>query len=502
MKLLKQNVIMLAIFMMALFTTSCKKDQPSNPSDGTYDVSFNINSVTQKLKSTLDINCSTLKADYVTYKIDGGNFITIPVFYVGDIPYTNTIKLLSGTHTLNEFIVYSDNNTPDVLTDDIVLSAAPHTGSIYGQIISNPLDYTFTVSTDKKNEILLDVVCYESSTYDNFGFVYFKLNELIVHEQWFFGDFCIKEKSDYTSSNYALQPNWGGGTGYIDAPAIFKVEVWRGGILQTTFTNNDVSHEYGNKVSVSYVDYKNQTDIFEFKLFILVKQGTNFNFVLFKNWTFNDVSNITENTQGVVDFVLGNCYDQNDPPKYIFSPWMNLPQTATYKITNCPGTLINGYTGYVDAQLTNIPIGYEITNGTYASNCADHITTIYIGQNYNMDVYSSLYQDQLPVFAKSTKWAKINWLYNHLDYFPGYIWSDIQGAIWLYDIPVWTGGGYGGMPTNVSTMSQTMKTQMDLYGDNYRVPPGGWACIIFIPTGTPSNAMNPTVQTMFIKIDP
>lgn len=492
--MLKKLFLAMIIAVVGLFTISCQKDQ-TGPSNGNYDVSFNINSVVQNgLKSTFDINCSTLKADYAMYKMDNGNFITIPVFYVGDVPYTNSIKLSSGIHILNEFIVYSDNNTPNDFTDDIVLSAAPHTSSIYGQLVQNPLDYTFNVTTDKKNEIQLDVVCYESSTYDNFGFIYFKLNELIVHEQWFFGDFCIKEKADYNNSNYALQPGWVG-SGYGDVPAIFKVEVWRGGLLQSTFTNNDVAYEYGNKVSVSYVDYKNQTDIFEFKLFILVREGTSFNFVQFKSWTFNDVSNITEGTDGVVDFVLGNCAPESD---YVFPPYMNLPASATYTITGFPSTVINGFRGYVDATLSNIPSGYDIHNGLYASNCADHSTLITIGQSYNMTIYSSLYPEKLPTWAQGPKWDKINWLYNHLDYFPGYLWSDVQGAIWLYDNPAWNGQATSGMPA-LSPMMTNMKTQMDLYGNNYKVPPGGWAAIIFIkdPSGN-----SPTIQTMFIEIDP
>ena len=151
-KAIKLMQVMSLLMLFAAVFTGCKKDS-TDPVAGTFDVAFNINSVVQNggLKSTLDVNCSLLKADYVTYKIDGGNFITIPVFYVGTIPYTNSIKLSAGTHILNEFIVYSDNNTPTNLTDDIVLSAAPHVGSIYGQHVVNPLDYNFTVATDKKN---------------------------------------------------------------------------------------------------------------------------------------------------------------------------------------------------------------------------------------------------------------------------------------------------------------------------------------------------------------
>ncbi len=500
---MRKIFLLFAVITAALLATNCKKDQPVTTSGATCDVSFNINSVTQTggLKSALDINCSTFKANYVMYKIDGGNFVTIPVFYVGNIPYTNSIKLSAGQHTISEFIVYSDNNTPAYPNDDIVLSCAPHVGSIYGQMIANPLNFTFTVSTDKKNEIKLDVVCYETSTYDNFGFVYFKLNELIVKRQVFFGDFCIKNKADYVGSSYANQPGWVG-TGYGDVPAIMKIDVLRGGVFQASFTNEDAAHEWGNKVEVSYVDYKNQTDIFTFNLYILVKVGNSFSYVLFKTWTFNDTSNITEGTDGVVDFVLGNCYDPNNMPDYLFAPYMNLPTTVTYNITACPGA--NG--GYVDALIGGIGSGFDISNGTYSSNCADHSTTINIGQTYNMTVYSSLYPDLLPTFAQGPKWEKINWLYNHLDYFPGYKWYQIQGAIWMFDVPAWTfSTPENGMPALTAAdqaMITSMYTQMNSFGLGYKVPPGGWAAIIFIPVNTPGNATTALVQTMFIKIDP
>ena len=491
MKFLKQMTVMLAIVMIAFTSTSCKKDQPSNPPDGTYDVKFNINSVTQNsTKSLSDINCSTLKADYVTYKIDGGNFITIPVFYVGNIPWTNSIKLTSGTHTLNEFIVYSDNGTPTVFTDDIVLSAAPHTNSIYGTLITNPLDYTFNVTTDDKNKILLDVVCFETSTYENFGFVYFKLNEMIVREQWFYGDFCIKDKADYVGSHYALRTGWEG-VGYGDVPAIFKIEVWRGGLLQNTFTNDDASHEYGNKVAVNYIDYKNQTDIFIFKLFIYVKQGSQFVFLPFKEWTFNDQSNISEGTDGMIDFVLGNCYDPNNPPDLILAPWMNLPDYCSFSIQM-------GNQSYFDVTLSNfVPASssYDIVAGLNRGYCGDLYHLINLGQTYTMNIYSSLYLSEIPAgfFASTVRWDRVNWLFNNLDQFSGYVWQDIQSAIWREN------NGFTGTHQGITygPMAQAMYNAMVAYGNGFTPPPGGWACIIF----TDQQGGNST-QLQFIKVDP
>ena len=51
-------------------------------------------------------------------------------------------------------------------------------------------------------------------------------------------------------------------------------------------------------------------------------------------------------------------------------------------------------------------------------------------------------------------------------------------------------------------MINNMVNQMNLYGVGYKVPPGGYATIIFIPVGTLPNAPSPTIQTMFIKLDP
>ena len=487
-------LVFLSLFIITTIN-GCKKDI-TTPTEK--EVSFNINSVSENggFKST-SVTCVDLPASYVKYKLGTDDFKSLPVFYVNGTPWTSSIKLNSGTYELNEFLVYNDNNTPNDLNDDILVSATPHTGSEYATFcVNGTLSKSFGVSTDLKNEIKIDVVCFIPENYTNFGFAYFQMNELTVRQTWFFGDFCIKEKADYSGSLYSQQTNWGSGTGFIDAPAIIKVEVWKNGTLQNTYSNTF----QGEKLSVTYGDYKTKTDNFEFKLFILVKQGNSFVYNYFKSYTFSDISNIPTGSDGITDFVLGNCYDPTNPPDLILAPWMNLPTTATYKITGWnPATL----GGYVDAQLTNItPNGsYDLNNGSYPSNCADHQTVIYVGTPYNMDVYSSLYQDKLPVFAQGTKWNKINWLYNHLDWYPGYQWNDIQGFIWLYDSNPWNGQAYAGMPA-LTPMSTQMKADADVYGGTYSPLPGGWAAIIFVPAGTTHNATSATVQTMIVRIDP
>lgn len=512
----KLSLLIAGFVVLVMMGTGCKKDSGTQPS-ATAPVSFNINSVTQNGGLKADtIVCSSLTADYVMYKIiaSNGTIYTgqIPVFYIGSVPWTNTIQLpvnTNGTavqYSVDEFVVYSNNHTPNNPLDDVVLWATPHANALWSTYVTTPLDFTFTVKSGQKTDVKLDVVCFQPSYYSYFGFTYFTLNQLTVRQQWFFGDFCIKDASQYTGSDYTHQPNWVG-TGYIDVPAIFKIEVWRNGVLQNTFTNDDVAHNYGDKVSVTYGDYANQVDPFTFKLYILVKQGTAFNFVLFNTWTFNDISNIaTDATSHVTQFVLGSCYDPAHPPQLILGPYMNLPAQASYAIVGgyAPGSL----GGYVDAQLTGIGSGYFISNGTYASNCADHQTTINVGQTYPMDVYSSLYPSLLPAFVQSQagKWAKINWVYNHLNWYSNLQWYELQQLVWLYDNVTWDGSTDGGVPaltdTNYPTRASQMKADADNYGVNYVPPPGGYAAIIFVPQGTPGNATTAAIQTMFIQIDP
>lgn len=123
----------------------------------------------------------------------------------------------------------------------------------------------------------------------------------------------------------------------------------------------------------------------------------------------------------------------------------------------------------------------------------------FIPENYSN--FGFAYQDKLPIFAQGTKWNKINWLFNHLDWYTGYQWNDIQGFIWLYDSNPWNGLPYAGMPA-VTDLSQQMKIDADTYGANFSPLPGGWAAIIFVPAGTAHNATSATIQTMIVKIDP
>ena len=465
---------------MLLFSLSCQKDNNTNPSDDNQGVAF-VLSTNSTLKSS---DCFSKQADYAKINISGTSY-KVDVFYIDSKPYTNTLKLPEGEYVLTEFMLMDDNNTPDDTSDDQLIAATPHEGSEFAQYVDQALDIAFTVEAFKKTELEISVLCYQESDYSRFGFVYFGIGQVVVREQFFFGDICVCRLQDYETSLYANQS-----TGLqLDMPAIAKIEVWRNGVKFEEFTNEDWYGE-GQPLRVRYADVLEHQDNFEFKLFILVKQGTEFNYVHFHSWSFKDDEVIPNGNDGVVDFVLGSCLQDAD---LILPPWMNTPPTATYTIT---GTDPNTSNSYVEVTLSDIPEGYEIINGIYPSSCADHSTPIFTGLPYEMNVYSSLYPDQLPTFAQSDKWEKINWLYNHLDWYQGYKWYDIQGFIWLYDDPAWDGLANGTMPA-LTQLSQQMKADADQYGVGYKVPLGGSYVVVFIPPG--DNDV-PLIQTMISQL--
>lgn len=471
----------LSMLFLLLFMASCQKDNDAKPSDEEQGVAFQLKTGAS-LKST---NCFSEQAEYAKIVISDVEY-TLDVYYIGSVPYTKTLKLPTGDYTLTEFMLMDDNQTPDDTSDDVLIAATPHEGSEFAQFVDQPLNIDFTVEEFEKTQLNVQVLCYEESDHSSFGFVFYEIGQVVVREQFFFGDVCICRLEDYANSLYANQSE---GL-QLDMPAIAKIEVFRNGTSMGEYSN-EAWYGEGQPLRVLYADVLNQVDSFEFKLSILVKQGLEYNYVHFHTWRFVDDEVIEGGEDGVVDFVLGNCEPGAD---LVLAPWMNIPPTATYTITNWNPDETDSY---VEVTLSNIETGFEFTNGVFPSNCADHATPIYVNHSYDMNVYSSLYPDQLPVFAQSDKWEKINWLYNHLDWYENIHWYDLQGFIWLFDEPAWDGQANGSMPA-LTELSQQMKADADQYGVGYKVPPGGNYVVVFIP---PGSGDVPMVQTMISHLN-
>ena len=471
----------------AMIFSSCTQDLPGPDVNTPREVSFNT-SGDGLLKSEGD--CS-LDADYAVIQIDGVIY-NAATFVVNDVLYTQAIKLPPAQYTLEMFTLWNDNDTPGDDSDDIMVSAAPHEGAPFADMVINPLDLVFDVQAFLKVEIEIGVLCYEESEHGEFGFVWFQPVKTHVKQKWFFGDFCTKFFEDYTGSDYEGQTN---GL-QIDMPALYEIEVMHNGISQGTYSNLGSLGEA--PLSVPYVDDPDQVDNYEFRLSVLVKVGEGFEYKYFGSFTFSDDEDITTDigigpgADGVYDFVIGNCLVTS--ADFALAPYMNLPTSGTLVIGN--GTAPSPNEGaYFDVKMTGIGSGYDFAEDTwFGSYCFDRNVGIGTGTSYTVDVYSSLYPELMPANMNDKEWDRVNWLINHVDQFPGWLWSDFQQAMWILEDPTWTGAALGGVPEKTA-MTDTMVAAAVANGDGYLPLPGGWAAVSFNNQGQP-------IQTIFIIVDP
>ncbi|MBT0159180.1 hypothetical protein G4O51_04265 [Candidatus Bathyarchaeota archaeon A05DMB-2] len=99
--------------------------------------------------------------------------------------------------------------------------------------------------------------------------------------------------------------------------------------------------------------------------------------------------------------------------------WPSLPST--------PVTMhvITGTSSYLITTLSNVPPGYDVSNGVYAGWCIDRSTTISNDTTHQIMLYSSL---NPPVEFQGMPWDMVNYILNHKQ---GSM-EDIQDAIWYF----------------------------------------------------------------------
>lgn len=455
-----------------------------------------------------ETDCS-LNADYAMIVIDGETYYAL-TFIVNDVLYTQAIKLNANvTYHLEEFILFHDGGTPGFSVanraDDIEISAVPHEGSNFGELVLNPLDLEFTLDPFEKRQVIIELLCLEESNYDDFGFIWFQPEITLVQQIWIFGDFCTKFYEEYQGSLYE---NQSGGL-QVDMPAIYEIEVYHNGDYEATYSNADTFGE--TPLAVLYIDRPEITDNYELRVNILVKVGNSFEYKYFGSWTFTDdglqivtQQGVGPGPDGVYDFVLGNCNAES--ADIAFAPYMNLPDGATMRVDFSSPTMgtymdiyLSSFMKYDDLGVLQ-PVsdtGYDLTEGIWGGFCFDRQIYIY-GDNYEVFVYSSLYPDLMPAFLQAKRWDRANWLANHLEDYPGHTWQDIQQVIWRLDGH--NGSAAGGVPP-ITSLGTTMYNDAVAYGDGYVPLPGGWAAVPFIKR-TDVNAQAPSIQTVFTIVDP
>jgi uncharacterized repeat protein (TIGR02543 family) len=132
-------------------------------------------------------------------------------------------------------------------------------------------------------------------------------------------------------------------------------------------------------------------------------------------------------------------------------------------------TVFSGTTSYFRTLLSNVPAGYEVSNGNYTGWCSDSVHTINLNTPYQVTLYSS-YNTSLPTHLYHQNWSKVNYILNHK---VGTDWHQVEYAM-LYILNF----GNQGLTTN----GWTMVNEAITYGGSY-IPGGGDIIAIIADTG-------------------
>jgi hypothetical protein len=146
---------------------------------------------------------------------------------------------------------------------------------------------------------------------------------------------------------------------------------------------------------------------------------------------------------------------------------------ATSGELNLPSTIVrievsDGTESYFSTKLSEVPVGYDVTNGTYLGWCVD--TTAEMARSpatHAVKLYSSL---NPPGELASEKWDLVNYILNHKQGTT----KDIQQAIWYF---VHMDGSYS--PT--STVAWTIVNDTLANGNGFAPGHGQTIAVICYP---------------------
>lgn len=196
-------------------------------------------------------------------------------------------------------------------------------------------------------------------------------------------------------------------------------------------------------------------------------------------------------------------YTLQEPPSS--GKIFNLPDTAvkvTYRYPGAPGSYPGQWIGeetYFDAILSEVPDGYDVTNGDYDCWCVDSDIFIMPQETYEVKMYSSLSPDDMPWYAKDDeRWDCINYMLNQ-DYATshGANWITIQNAMWKFadanpiveELPF--------IEYDPDIAAQIV-ADVEANGPGFVPGTGQWAAIVLDPNG----GQTQTIQLTIIVVDP
>lgn len=351
--------IFLMLLLLVAVVFSCQKEK--EPVATQQEVSFSATIVEPDLKNSEDWLCV---ADGIPTHAwieivwpDGTVHTYFPeIFTLDGKLYTQALKLdaTEGAeeYCVTEFLLYEEVNgedgyqppsDPPAVDDDILCYGVPYSEdangdpTYYGVYVDVPLPYCFIVNAFEKKEIYIEVLCFEEADYDDFGFFWFNITEIVVREFCFFGDICLNGVPElYIPSYFNNSPYPYGNLSEIeiDEIALFKLEVLKsneaGGYVQVgnspyyNHTYNDTTGLYTLVPGPLCGDYPDNlstpNETFYYQISVLVWNGTAWVYVpygekfhvtddgllFYDDWT-TGWANTT-----AISFAVGTCSPDSD----------------------------------------------------------------------------------------------------------------------------------------------------------------------------------------------
>jgi len=497
-----------------LILSSCTQDLPVGSQAVEQEVVF----VSASEYKTDPFNCDNPNADYakltITQNGEPHDIIEVPVFYIDEVMFTQAIKLTPGSYQLTHMELFAEGAGEQ--GEDLLVNAVPYSDSEYGALVTTPLPADVVVSPFVKTEVPISILCYESESYLDFGFTWFRIDENRVRSKHFFGDFCTKFYKDYINSDLYAPKDI-----KVDMPAIFKLRLHS--VLSETdstasfisMTDNSSSFDNGKPITLAYPDLESAGDLFRSDIYIYVKIGDGFGFKSFGSWFWKDNSDTMYSSMddltkekngfiagidGVYDFILGNC--NVDGADFTFAPYMNLPGSDHGSSIDMKISISSedDRSSYLIASLTGIgekSSGFDMWDGDFEVYCFDLYNGIKTITYYDISIYSTLYPEHLPSYMHNENWPAVNWLANNYSDFDGWTWEDLQQALWTLENNGYQydpNGDEHGVTANLSIVDDMVARAIAKSINGYQPMPGGWAAVVL--------EAGETVQTIFAIVDP
>ncbi len=305
-----KNLKIISLLLLFGLLYSCQKEEKAELAEVSFGI-MQIESGTTKDGSPDYIICPTddqgnLLEPTIAEVVIDGDYYYPKVYYVGDKLHTESIKLEPGDYSVTKFVLLDKK-------DGEMIMAVPGYGSTFGKYVNVTTPFDIKVTAHQKTQVDVEVLCYNPFYYDDYGFNWFEITEIVVRTFCFYGEICVDE-DDYEGSPYEDTDE-----GVDDEmPAIFRVDVERPGPHGSSETEKFYNFYDGKDFTdqplcVTYPDrIREHGEEFTFSIWILVKG--------YNGWEYQEVGEFIATDDGPLSYPSGTpVYDKEGDGVFFFT---------------------------------------------------------------------------------------------------------------------------------------------------------------------------------------